>query len=122
MAQKIINIGSVANDGTGDTIRGAFTNVNANFTEVYNTVIETGIAFDTANAAFAVANNISPQVAPSYNTANNAYNTANAAYTSGNASYVMGNANYTTTNIAFNTANAAYAAALAVLNAMFVVV
>ena len=56
MAQKIINIGSVANDGTGDTIRGAFNNVNANFTEVYNTVIETGLAFDTANAAFDEAN------------------------------------------------------------------
>ena len=50
------NIGSVANDGTGDTIRGAFNNVNANFTEVYNTVIETGLAFDTANAAFDEAN------------------------------------------------------------------
>ena len=71
MAQKIINIGTVANDGTGDTIRGAFTNVNANFTEVYaniagltaniasidlgqNTTIQA--SFNVANAAFAQAN------------------------------------------------------------------
>ena len=38
MAQKIINVGTVANDGSGDTIRGAFTNVNANFTEVYDNI------------------------------------------------------------------------------------
>lgn len=71
MAQKIINVGTVVNDGTGDTIRGAFTNVNANFTEVYNNVsvltaglasIDTGqnnsiiLAFNTANAAYNNAN------------------------------------------------------------------
>ena len=71
MAQKTINVGTVANDGTGDTIRGAFTNVNANFTEVYaniagltanvasidlgqNTTIQA--SFNVANAAFAQAN------------------------------------------------------------------
>ena len=71
MSQKIINVGTVANDGTGDTIRGAFTNVNANFTEVYNNVatltaglasIDSGqntaiqSAYNTTNAAFAAAN------------------------------------------------------------------
>lgn len=35
MAQQTINIGSSANDGTGDTIRDAFYKVNANFTELY---------------------------------------------------------------------------------------
>ena len=39
---------------------------------------------NTANAAYAAANNITPQVAPSYNTANNAYNTANAAFAKAN--------------------------------------
>lgn len=38
MAQQTINVGTVANDGTGDTIRGAMTKVNANFTELYNVV------------------------------------------------------------------------------------
>jgi hypothetical protein len=35
MAQEIINIGLQADDGTGDTIRGAGTKINNNFTEVY---------------------------------------------------------------------------------------
>jgi hypothetical protein len=73
MAQKIINVGTVANDGTGDTIRGAFTNVNANFTEVYGnistlTAVMAGIdldqnttiqaSFNVANAAFAFSNSV----------------------------------------------------------------
>lgn len=36
MAQQVINIGSVANDGTGDPLRDAFDKVNDNFTELYN--------------------------------------------------------------------------------------
>ena len=35
MAQQLINIGVTADDGTGDTIRGAGIKINANFTEVY---------------------------------------------------------------------------------------
>ena len=73
MTQKIINVGTVANDGTGDTIRGAFTNVNANFTEVYgnissmtatlagidtsqNTTIQA--SYNVANASFAFSNSV----------------------------------------------------------------
>jgi hypothetical protein len=37
MAQEIINIGIVADDGTGDTIRGAGIRINNNFTELYAT-------------------------------------------------------------------------------------
>jgi hypothetical protein len=36
MAKQVINIGAVANDGTGDTLRAAFDKVNDNFTEAYN--------------------------------------------------------------------------------------
>jgi hypothetical protein len=36
MAKQTINIGTSANDGTGDTLRGGFTKVNDNFTELYN--------------------------------------------------------------------------------------
>ena len=36
MAQQTINIGSVANDGTGDPLRNAFAKVNENFTELYS--------------------------------------------------------------------------------------
>ena len=35
MAQTTINVGSNANDGTGDDLRSAFIAVNANFTELY---------------------------------------------------------------------------------------
>jgi hypothetical protein len=37
MAQQIVNIGTVANDGTGDPDRTAFNKINQNFTEVYAT-------------------------------------------------------------------------------------
>ena len=35
MAQQTINLGTVANDGTGDPIRDAFDKCNDNFTELY---------------------------------------------------------------------------------------
>ena len=35
MAQEVINIGVQADDGTGDTIRGAGIKINNNFTELY---------------------------------------------------------------------------------------
>jgi len=35
MAKQTINVGTVANDRTGDTLRAAFTKVNSNFTELY---------------------------------------------------------------------------------------
>ena len=34
MAIQSINIGSIANDGTGDDLREAFNKVNANFTDL----------------------------------------------------------------------------------------
>ena len=37
------------------------------------------LAFDTANAAYAAANNVGPQIAPTYNTANAAFGKANTA-------------------------------------------
>jgi hypothetical protein len=53
MTQTVINVGSTANDGTGDTLRGAFANTNNNFTEVY--AIST-YGSNNANNAFNVAN------------------------------------------------------------------
>lgn len=35
MTQQIINTGAVANDGTGDPLRTAFTEVNDNFTQIF---------------------------------------------------------------------------------------
>lgn len=38
MAKQTINVGTNANDGTGDTIRSAFQKSNANFTELYDAI------------------------------------------------------------------------------------
>lgn len=38
MAKQVINIGTIANDGTGDQLRTSFNKVNSNFTEVYNNI------------------------------------------------------------------------------------
>lgn len=59
MAKQTINIGTSANDGTGDQLRTAFDKVNDNFDEVYTNVaaaapvtnvptIGTGASGDTA--------------------------------------------------------------------------
>lgn len=59
MPQRIINVGSTANDGTGDSIRGAFQNVNNNFTEVYSNVssafVLLTLSYDKANSANVLA-------------------------------------------------------------------
>lgn len=47
MAKQTINVGTTANDGTGDTLRASFIKVNDNFTEVYN---------NSANPQLIVAN------------------------------------------------------------------
>ena len=50
MAQEIINIGVIADDGTGDTIRNAGRKINANFTELYAFPIVTAdIKFEQNN-------------------------------------------------------------------------
>ena len=38
MAKQVINSGTIANDGTGDTLRAAADKINSNFTEVYDAV------------------------------------------------------------------------------------
>ncbi len=46
MAQEVINIGALADDGTGDTIRGAGIKINANFTELYaDPLVATSLGF-----------------------------------------------------------------------------
>ena len=65
MAKQTINIGTTANDGTGDPLRSAFDKVNDNFTELYSDdtgdvgsiIAGTGIAVDqaTGNVTVSVA-------------------------------------------------------------------
>jgi hypothetical protein len=49
MAQQIINVGNVANDGAGDPLRDAFIKCNDNFTELYNAGGITGIQNGNSN-------------------------------------------------------------------------
>lgn len=44
MAKQVINVGTSANDGTGDKVRVAFQKANANFTELYDIKIESVVA------------------------------------------------------------------------------
>lgn len=52
------------------------------------------VSFDTANASYTSANNVGPQIAPTYNTANAAYTTANDAYTYSNSANSYANSTY----------------------------
>ena len=57
MAQAIINVGVVANDGTGDGIRLAGTSINTNFTELFNRPsVLSHIAFDGNNITSTLSN------------------------------------------------------------------
>lgn len=56
MTQQIINTGALPNDGTGDTIRVAYTKINSNFTEVYAAIVNgsnasVGLDFGTFTGA-----------------------------------------------------------------------
>lgn len=55
MAQQSINLGSQANDGTGDSIRDAFDKVNTNFTEVYTDLTLFNSVFSTGTQGLASA-------------------------------------------------------------------
>jgi len=61
MAEQIINLGNSPNDGTGDKLRIAFTKVDQNFGELYDTDRNTSNtvnrAYSVANAGFGKANN-----------------------------------------------------------------
>tara|TARA_R110000803_G_scaffold66367_1_gene127805 strand:+ start:227 stop:811 length:585 start_codon:yes stop_codon:yes gene_type:complete len=65
MAKQVINIGTVANDSTGDPLRSAFDKVNDNFTELYdddagdvNSITATApIARDSATGAVTISLN-----------------------------------------------------------------
>ena len=54
MTRQSVNIGSFANDGTGDTLRNAGTKINANFSELYSamgdgTTLASGVFVTTLN-------------------------------------------------------------------------
>lgn len=50
MAKQVINIGAIANDGTGDQLRTSFNKVNSNFTEVYNDITSLNTAIQNIDS------------------------------------------------------------------------
>ena len=71
MARQVINVGSTANDGTGDGLRTAYIKCNDNFQELYNTTqtpIE--IVNGTSNIAVAASANVTVSIAGSANVVN----------------------------------------------------
>ena len=51
MPKQTINLGTIANDGTGDPLRVAFTKINQNFNELYSLIESDTVILDGGNAA-----------------------------------------------------------------------
>lgn len=137
MAQQIVNIGTVPNDGTGDTMRDSFSKVDNNFSEVYFSIANvtsnvsnlvtlvnttdgallslTSLSFNTANAAYQFANNQYTAMNAAFTMANTVNSLfygaavdAKAAYDFANSTVVKTNAVFFLTNSAYNFANSTY--------------
>lgn len=69
MAQEVINVGTVPNDGTGDPLRTAYEKCNNNFTELYARVTlgaPTSAVGSEGDFAGMIAIGIDPSQAASY--------------------------------------------------------
>ena len=65
MAQQILNVGTNANDGTGDTLRDAMIKVNDNFTELFNSPLDQEGITLSGNTITAIRSNDDLIIAPS---------------------------------------------------------
>ena len=71
MARQVINVGSTANDGTGDGLRTAYIKCNDNFHELFNTSqTPVEIVNGTSNMAVAASANVTVSIAGSSNVVN----------------------------------------------------
>lgn len=95
MTKQVINVGTSANDGTGDTLRSAAIKINSNFTEVYNT---SQAAFDRANTvstntidsfARATSNTNANNIVLTTTISQNAYNVANSGIVGSNSWFAI---------------------------------
>jgi len=57
MTQQTINVGAVANDQSGDTLRVAFSKANANFTDLYTQLGTVNSSYVTSNSLSTTLNN-----------------------------------------------------------------
>ena len=112
-AKQVINIGTTANDGTGDPLRSAFDKVNDNFTELYtddagdvNSVnAGTGISVNSTTGAVTVTNSAPDQTValtggtsittsgtyPSFTITNDAPNATHTGDVTGSAALTIAN-------------------------------
>lgn len=114
MSKQLINVGTAANDGTGDTLRTAAIKINSNFTEVYTTsqlsYNQGNVATQLAQNAFDYANTIVSdiQIDPwARNQSNISFDTANLAFDTANSRFTISDATilWDTTNVIFDTVN-----------------
>lgn len=109
MAKQTINIGTTANDRTGDHLRSAMTKVNSNFTELYDadtsSTAYTGTAFTRANTAWTQANTGTLLANSAYNQANTGVDLASLAYTQANTGTDLANSSFSKANSAYDLAN-----------------
>ena len=77
MSNQVINIGTNANDGTGDPLRVAAEKINGNFSELYEFSNTFFSSSNTANVGFVQANG--------------GYSVANAGFTMANAAFTLAN-------------------------------
>ena len=125
MSQQIVNVGNVANDGTGEPLRQAFDAVNNNFTQIFaagpvdsnvvitgNTITVTGTNNNLVLAANGIGNiqansTIMPSVDAVYDigASTTRFDTVYAAYFSGNGSQLTGVTAAPSPNIVNGTSN-----------------
>lgn len=92
MAIDTINIGAVANDGTGDPIRAAFQTVNENFSFVQGGLFA-GTELTIINALSIVSQTISTPTFSANNIVGNTVTSNGNLYVSQNGAYIVGNVN-----------------------------
>jgi hypothetical protein len=102
MTQEIINVGTVANDGTGDTLRVSFIKTNNNTTELYNNQANT--VSDLANLVV----NTSATQAMIFNHSNLVFSRLNVSWAKTNSVYTFANSIYDFSNLVFNFSNSIY--------------
>lgn len=93
MAKQNINIGTVANDGTGDPLRTAFDKTNQNFTELYDAVV-TATSDITNDSGFITANSL-PTALSEFTNDVGFITASEAEFITANTGYVILNDRYT---------------------------
>jgi hypothetical protein len=97
MAKQTINVGTTANDRTGDTLRSAFTKVNSNFTELYTTGL---IPLQTGNSGKYLTTN---GTTLSWSTVSGSGDTGDFVFNTNNMTVVSDDMNLITTRTQFGT-------------------